>query len=186
MADLGPSAADQADRDDLARVRRGDDAAFGRLYARHAGRVSALARWMVGREDAASATQDVFVRVWEQAGAFRGESTFATWLHRLAVNVLLRFRERRGRDESRGGELELLDSHEARGAEPGVRLDLAAAVDALTPRLRDVFVLHDVMGFRAAEIAEQLGIAELTVRSHVARARSALRDRLRDDGDGGR
>ncbi len=181
MAFPGTAGTALEDRDDLARARRGDDAAFARLYARHAGRVTALAAWLVGHDDAAAATQDVFVRVWEQAGTFRGEAAFATWLHRLAVNVLLRFRERRGRDGERHGGLDLLGAHEAPGGNDGLRMELAEAVAMLPPRLRDVFVLHDVMGFRAREVAGQLGIAELTVRSHVARARLALRRWLRDD-----
>ena len=66
-----------------------------------------------------------------------------------------------------------------------LRMELDEAVAALPPRSRDVFVLHDVLGYRAPEIAASLGITELTVRSHVARARSSLRQRLGPDLEGG-
>ena len=82
-----PAAGD--DRDDAARAARGDTSAFERLYRRHAGRVNALACRMSGREDADDLVQDVFVRCWEKLHLFRGESRFGTWLHRLAVNVVL-------------------------------------------------------------------------------------------------
>jgi RNA polymerase sigma factor (sigma-70 family) len=155
----------------------GDEAAFARVYHRHGGRVEVLARWLVGRADAVEAAQDVWVRVWERAETFRGSASFATWLHRVAVSVLLRFRERRGRDQQRHVDAVALVDRAAMG-DVVLRMELEEAVAALPPRSRDVFVLHDVLGFRAPEIAASLGITELTVRSHVARARLSLRRRL--------
>ena len=79
--------------DDVALAAQGDTAAFERVYQAHLGRVHNLARRMAGPEAADELTQDVFVRVWQKLGTFRGESSFATWLHRLAVNVIIeRFR----------------------------------------------------------------------------------------------
>ena len=123
------------------------------------------------------------MRVWEQCGSFRGASGFATWLHQVAVRVLLRYRERRGRHAERHVEAEGIEERATAG-DVVLRMELDEAVAALPPRLRDVFVLHDVLGFRAPEIAGSLGITELTVRSHVARARLALRRRLGDDAGG--
>ncbi len=172
------------DRRDVALACGGDESAFARLYHRHGGRVEALARWLVGRADAVEAAQDVWVRVWERAETFRGAASFATWLHRVAVSVLLRFRERRGRDQQRLVEAASIVDRAAAG-DVVLRMELDEAVAALPPRSRDVFVLHDVLGFRAPEIAASLGITELTVRSHVARARLSLRRRLSNDFDGG-
>jgi RNA polymerase sigma-70 factor, ECF subfamily len=176
----------EEDGRDVALLCGGDEAAFGRLYRRHGGRVEALARWLVGPADAVEAAQDVWVRVWEQAASVRGAAGFGTWLHRVAVSVLLRFRERRGREQQRHVELEgdAVPERATRG-DVVLRMELDEAVAALPPRARDVFVLHDVLGFRAPEIAASLGITELTVRSHVARARLSLRQRLGPDLDGG-
>ncbi|MEQ1569407.1 MAG: RNA polymerase sigma factor, partial [Myxococcota bacterium] len=80
------------------RAQRGDSTAFESVYREHVDRVYTLVRRITG--DAATADevcQDVFVRVWEKIGSFRGESAFSTWLHRLAVNVALVDRRSTGR-----------------------------------------------------------------------------------------
>ena len=74
--------------------RRETCRAFEHLYRTHLPRVHSLVRRMSGGRDADELTQDVFVRVWQKLGSFRGDSAFATWLHRLAVNVVIeRFRQ---------------------------------------------------------------------------------------------
>ena len=79
--------------EDVALAAQGDTGAFERVYQAHLGRVHNLARRMAGPESADELTQDVFVRVWQKLATFRGESSFGTWLHRLAVNVIIeRFR----------------------------------------------------------------------------------------------
>ena len=86
----------------VARARAGDPDAFGQLYHAHVGRVYALCLRLEG--DSARAeerTQDVFVRAWERLASFRGESAFGTWLHRLAVNVVLGHRRSAWRRERR-------------------------------------------------------------------------------------
>ena len=75
--------------EDVALAAQGDTGAFERIYHAHLGRVHSLARRMAGPEVADELTQDVFVRVWQKLGTFRGEASFATWLHRLAVNVII-------------------------------------------------------------------------------------------------
>jgi RNA polymerase sigma-70 factor (ECF subfamily) len=160
---------------------RGDDGAFERLYRAHVGRVHALALRLAddpGHAD--QLTQDVFVRAWERLASFRGESSFATWLHRLAVNVILSDRRsawRRTRRVASGGDLIDLEP-EARGAPPGVRLDLDAAIAGLPPGARTVFVLHDVEGYQHAEIAAMTGIAPGTSKAQLFRARRLLREAL--------
>src|SRR6266576_1502944 len=77
------------DREDVALAARGDVRAFGRLYGMHSSRIFNLARRMTTTEAAVDITQDIFLRAWEKLGTFRGESAFGTWLHRLAVNVIL-------------------------------------------------------------------------------------------------
>jgi len=87
---------------DVARAAAGDRGAFERVYRQHANRVFSLcARMVSDRARAEELTQDVFVRAWEKLHLFRGESSFATWLHRLTVNVVLNARKVEGRQRSR-------------------------------------------------------------------------------------
>src|SRR5258708_33163967 len=75
--------------DDVALAAGGDPSAFERLYRTHVGRIHSLTRRLLGTHDADEATQYIFVRTWQKLARFRGESAFATWLHRLAVNLVL-------------------------------------------------------------------------------------------------
>lgn len=133
------------------------------------------------REQAEELTQDVFVRAWEKLPQFRGESLFSTWLHRLAVNVVLNARKSEGRQRSRRTDSEDEDMDEfasVRQASPGDRLDLEAAIASLPPGARRVFVLHDVEGFKHEEIAEQLGVTTGGSKAQLHRARMLLREAL--------
>ena len=83
-----------AEVDYVARAAAGDVRAFEHLYRTHLPKVHSLVRRMAGNRDTDELTQDVFVRVWQKLGSFRGDSAFGTWLHRLAVNVVIeRFRQ---------------------------------------------------------------------------------------------
>jgi RNA polymerase sigma-70 factor (ECF subfamily) len=123
-------------------------------------------------------TQDAFVRAWERLGTFRGESSFGTWLHRLAVNVSLNWRKSAARARRRFDEEASaadLPGRQDAGAE---RMDLDQAIGRLPPGARQVFVLHDVEGFRHEEIATLMGVTEGTSKAQLHRARMLLRDHL--------
>ena len=139
-------------------------------------RIYNLARRMAGPDAADELTQDVFVRAWQKLALFRGESSFATWLHRLAVNVILAKRSelgtRRRRYHEDDAPLELVPSRSPRGDES---IDFEEALSRLPDGAREVFVLHDVEGYRHEEIAEMLGTVAGTSKSQLHRARMALR-----------
>ncbi len=157
----------------------GDVHAFERLYHGHVARVHSLARRMVGHDEADEATQDAFVRAWEKLSTFRGEAAFGTWLHRLAINVMLARRAKRGRRWARTVEGEgVFARAEARPVSPEQRIDFENAIGRLPEGAREVFVLHDVEGFKHHEIAEMLGIATGTSKAQLHRARLALRQHL--------
>src|ERR1043166_2971104 len=78
-----------ADAVEAALAASGDAHAFERLSRTHVSRIHALVRRMLNDEDADEVTQDVFVRAWQKLATYRGEAAFGTWLHRLAVNVML-------------------------------------------------------------------------------------------------
>ncbi len=166
----------QADAIDVDLAVNGDTQAFERLYRRHTPRVNSLARWLLSRDDVDDVLQDVFIRVWEKLDTFRGQAAFGTWLHRLATNVILRQRERYRKDEKRwsGSLLEVADMS-ASPVSPGLRIDIEAAVDRLPERARQVFVLHDMEGYKHEEIAQVLTISVGTSRSQLHHARMAMR-----------
>jgi RNA polymerase sigma-70 factor (ECF subfamily) len=118
----------------------------------------------------------VFIRVWQKLDTFRGNSAFSTWLHRLATNVILRRRERLGTEASRNSGTELeLEGRASAASDSGLKVDIETAVDRLPPRARQVFVLHDMEGFKHEEIATALEISVGTSRSQLHHARMALR-----------
>ena len=164
--------------DDVVLAASGDTAAFERVYSAHVPRVHGLARRMAGPEAADELTQDVFVRVWQKLGTFRGESSFGTWLHRLAVNVIVeRFRTLGvKRDRFVADSEPVLEVTPAPvRARPDLAMDLDAAIAELPDGARTIFVLHDVEGYRHEEIATMLGISSGTSKSQLHRARQTLR-----------
>lgn len=156
----------------------GDREAFAELYRRTVGRVYALCLRLSGDPvRAGELTQDVYIRVWEKLGGFRAESAFTTWLHRLTVNVVMsegRREMRRERHTVSGG-LEFLP---AKPAPPGLTLDLERALPHLPDGAREVFVLHEIEGYRHEEIAGLTGIAVGTSKAQLFRARRLLREML--------
>ena len=155
--------------------------AFERLYRAHVGRVHSLVRRMVagqGGADADEITQDVFVRAWQRLATFRGEAAFGTWLHRLAVNVVLNHQKDAARGRKRFDDAADVDVKPAKRTTPEHRLDLEDAIASLPPGARQVFVLHDVEGFRHEEIATQLGVTAGTSKAQLHRARMLLRGLL--------
>ena len=172
----GPVAPGASEAADVALAAAGDQRAFERLYRLHVARIHSLARRMAGFEgDADELTQDVFVRAWERLGTYRGEAAFGTWLHRLAVNVILNWRrsaaaQRRWIED--GVDTDLLMS--ARVSRPE-STDLEGAIGRLPPGARQVFVLHDVEGFKHEEIAGMMGVTAGTSKAQLHRARMLLR-----------
>ena len=163
------------------RARAGDEAAFETLYRRNVGRVYGLCLRMLGEPVAAEElTQDVFVRAWEKLSLFRGDSAFSTWLHRLAVNVVLQHLRSRKRREARVRLTDDLTTLAGSvGPVPvGKRMDLAKALDTLPAGARRVFVLHDIEGYKHAEIADMTGTAVGTSKAQLHRARKLLREVL--------
>lgn len=165
---------------DVGLAAAGDRRAFERLYQANVGRVHSLCLRMVAdRGTAEELTQDVFVRAWEKLGSYRGESAFSTWLHRLAVNVVLNHRKAEGRRRGRfDDDQAVLDDRPVHEAPAGALMDLEQAIAGLPPGARRVFVLHDVEGFKHEEIAELLGVTSGGTKAQLHRARMLLREAL--------
>ena len=164
---------------DVALAAAGDAPAFERLYRTHVARIHSLSRRMLSPHEADEVTQDIFVRTWQKLGQFRGESAFGTWLHRLAVNVIIERRRsyaiQRERMSDDPTALDFAVSQPARG---DFKLDFEQAIGRLPAGAREIFVLHDVEGYKHREIAVMLDIATGTSKRQLHRARMLMRQHL--------
>jgi RNA polymerase sigma-70 factor, ECF subfamily len=184
------SAATPTDADVLARAQAGDHQAFSQLYALHKRRIYSLCLRMVGNiAEAEDLTQEAFLQLHRKIATFRGDSAFSTWLHRLAINVVLMQLRKKG--------LSLISLDEAMEPTPedgpsrsfgGPDLSLAGAIDRLALEravgelpagYRLIFILHDVEGFEHNEIASMLDCSIGNSKSQLHKARLKLRDALR-------
>ncbi|MDX1461230.1 MAG: sigma-70 family RNA polymerase sigma factor [Xanthomonadales bacterium] len=171
------------EEDCVNRARDGDTAAFERLYRAHRDRIYALC-WRLCGGDAATADdllQDAFVRAWNKLHLFRGDSSFGTWMHRLAANVALSDRRTRMRRVRREQPMNEAVERTARGAKDvtqGLRADLEQAISGLPERARTVLVLFDIEGYRHEEISKMTGMAVGSSKAQLHRARKLVREAL--------
>ena len=171
-------------------AQEGDAVAFEEVYRLHSRRVYSLCLRMVGNPtEAEDLTQDVFLHLFRKIEMFRGESAFSTWLHRMAVNiVLMRLRRKRIAKISLDSITSPAEESDAQLKEFGVpdlrlngvidRITLQAAINELAPGYRAVLILHDVQGFKHNEIAEIFGCSVGNSKSQLHKARMLLRQLL--------
>jgi len=172
-----------AERGLVLAAQAGDTHAFAGLVRMHQRRAYAVARAIVlTHEDAEDAVQEGFLHAYRALDRFRPEQAFGAWLHRIVANASLDIaRRRKVRDADELPETvasprptrDPAESHE-------LRTRLRAAMAQLGARQRAVIVLHDVEGFKHAEIGAMLGIPEGTARSDLHHARAQLRRLLGD------
>lgn len=168
----------RSDHELLAAHIAGDPRAFHELITRHRDRMWAVAlRTLRDPEEAADAVQDASLSAFRAAERFRMESAVTTWLHRIVVNACLdRIRRRQSRptvalpEEGPGEPRVQRDAF----SERELQLDIGQALQTLPDEQRMAIVLVDVEGFSVAEAAEQLGVAEGTIKSRCARGRAKL------------
>jgi RNA polymerase sigma-70 factor (ECF subfamily) len=165
----------------ITQAKSGDSKAFERIYGKHVGHVYAIClRMLADRSWAEDLTQQIFVRAWVKLPSFRFESSFASWLHRLAVNMVL------GELGSSRGKLNrtvsLTDLQPTAGcgveSSPHILLDLEKAIASLPSQARAIFVLHDIEGYKHQEIADAMKLAVGTCKAQLFRARRLLREAL--------
>ena len=178
----------------IARCKKGDRDAFNELIKLYESRVYNFAFRLCGRYDEANdLASETFLRLYNSLGRFRGDSSFITWLFRIATNVYLdeRKRQRARPSESLEEALELQENavtkqFEDQGpgphqlAELQERSDLLqAAISSLPDYQRMMIVMYHTEGQSYEEIAETLDMPIGTVKSRLNRARLALRDQLK-------
>jgi RNA polymerase sigma-70 factor, ECF subfamily len=185
-----PQRSKLTEQEAIDRAKQGDAGAFEYLYDLHKRRVYSLCLRMTGNTAAAEdLTQEAFLQLFRKIGTFRGESAFSTWLHRMAVNVVLMQLRKKNLpvvpiDETSEGEEEGTIRKEPGAPDSRLagsidRLHLQRAVDELPPGYRTIFVLHDVEGYEHNEIAEMIGCSIGNSKSQLHKARIKLRDLLR-------
>ena len=175
--------------DAIDRAKQGDAESFEALYAMHKRRVYSLCLRMTGNTaEAEDLTQEAFLQLYRKIATFRGESAFSTWLHRLAVNVVLMHLRKKGLPEvSLEESLEPQEEGPKKdiGARDNMlagsidRVNLERAIESLPPGYRIIFVLHDVEGYEHNEIAEIMGCSIGNSKSQLHKARMKLRDLLK-------
>jgi len=163
----------------IARAQQGDrDAARG-LYDAHSRRVHRLVFRLCGGDEemARDFTQDTFIRVFDKLSSFRGESAFATWVHRIAVTVTLNGLRKEKRLKRGADDLDVANDLPAPSinVDPDLRAKLRAAIEALPPGSRASVILHDIEGYTHAEIGEMLGISRERVRQLEGLALARIR-----------
>jgi len=158
--------------------QNGDRDALRQLYEENRHGVFQVIARMVGEQEAADISQQVFVRAFSRIGGFEGRSNIRTWLHRIAVNEALQFLRRMKREPRQtGGEL-LKQQQTSETSQSDDAEILSLAMKQLSPELKSIFLLREADGYSYGEIAEILEISEGTVASRLNRARRELRDIL--------
>jgi RNA polymerase sigma-70 factor, ECF subfamily len=176
--------AELPDEELVRRHLEGDRHAFTELMRRHERRVYNVAYRMLGRrEEAADATQDVFVTCLRKLGGFRATAAFPTWLHRVTINVCYDALRRRGREtlvEEVPERISGFDLAEAASS----AVDVHRALQRVPEDFRAVLILHDMQGIPYEEIAEAIGAPVGTIKSRLHRGRVALGRALRGEQPG--
>ncbi|MFH1465357.1 MAG: sigma-70 family RNA polymerase sigma factor [Pseudomonadota bacterium] len=187
---------DLSDMDLVALVQQGDTTAFRGLVERFQSRIYSHVYGMIrNREEARDLTQETFVKAFRNMNGFRGESSFTTWLYRIASNVTIDHIRKHSRMRVGGYDDQVAIKEEGDGRwepdhlrrSPGRDLErqqlyqrVMDAMQTLPPDQRQVVLLREIEGFSYKEIAEAMGIPEGTVMSRLFYARKRLQAILKD------
>ena len=163
----------------IQRAQGGDSHAFERLYREYSGRLYGLCLRMTRNPAAAEdCAQEAFINAWRALDRFEIRSSFNTWLHRIAVNVVLGKRRRPSVTVESSMDSDQLNDAEWSFDTPVEESEIEAAIAGLPDGARDVLVLSGIYGYSHIETAQMLGVAEGTCKAQLHRARKLLKERL--------
>jgi RNA polymerase sigma-70 factor (ECF subfamily) len=160
-------------------ARASDPGAFEKLYRANVDKVYGLCLRMTGNvAEAEDCVQEAFIQAWNKLDKFRGDSAFGTWLHRVAVNVVLGRMRKSRREQDRIRAVSDVAPAPQVIADDGELRDIEQAINELPSGARHVFVLHAVYGYSHGETGDMLGIAEGTSKAQLNRARRLIVQQL--------
>ncbi|MBI5394453.1 MAG: sigma-70 family RNA polymerase sigma factor [Verrucomicrobia bacterium] len=189
-----PEPAPISDVELVSRSQHGDTQAFEELVSRYRGKVYGLVYGMARNEsDAQDLCQETFIRAWQSLARFRGQSSFYTWLYRIATNLTIDLVRRRQRapfvdvatrlgsdsDEVRRPEAVTTNLPSDDAQRSDIRVAIDHAMEKLTPEHRAVVLLKDFEGLEYKEIAKIVGCSAGTVMSRLFYARRHLQRLLK-------
>lgn len=161
------------------KARASDPGAFEKLYRANVDKVYGLCLRMTGNvAEAEDCVQEAFIQAWNKLDKFRGDSAFGTWLHRVAVNVVLGRMRKSRREQDRIRAVSDVAPAPQVIADDGELRDIEQAINELPSGARHVFVLHAVYGYSHGETGDMLGIAEGTSKAQLNRARRLIVQQL--------
>ncbi len=167
----------------IRRAKKSDARAFEKLYRMHIDKVYGLCLRMTGNvAEAEDCAQEAFIQAWNKLSKFRGESAFATWLHRIAVNAVLGRMRKSKREQDRIQIAADISPGPASIGDSGNLRDLSDAIDRLPEGARHVFILSGIYGYSHEEASNMLGIAVGTSKAQLHRARRLLSQQLTEEG----
>jgi len=167
----------------IRQAQRSDARAFEALYRLHIDKVYGLCLRMTGNvSEAEDCAQEAFIQAWNKLEKFRGDSAFATWLHRIAVNTVLGRIRKSKREQDRIEAVAQTAPAPLSTGDTGELRDLSEAIDRLPQGARHVFLLHAVYGYSHDEAGSMLGIAAGTSKAQLHRARRLLAQQLEEQG----
>lgn len=183
------------DTKDAYKAAEGDTAAFERLVRKYEKYVCTTVFSVVRNyDDSFDVAQEVFLKLYHNIGSFKGESSFSSWLYRIAKNTALDFlrKEKHNRSnvslstensDGEEAEMEIPDTSELSNPEKCAELNetkdiIYQSLDEISEQHREIIVLRDINGYSYEEIAEILGLEYGTVKSRLFRARETLRKKL--------
>ena len=160
-------------------ARASDPHAFEKLYRANVDKVYGLCLRMTGNvAEAEDCVREAFIQAWNKLDRFRGESAFGTWMHRVAVNVVLGRMRKSRREQDRIRAVADVAPTQQVMADDGELRDIEQAINELPSGARHVFVLHAVYGYSHGETGDMLGIAEGTSKAQLNRARRLISQQL--------
>ncbi len=173
---------DPSDSELVKRARRGESAAFHLLVDRHARFLLAMAVSLVGAADAEDLVQETFAGAFRGLGGFKDQSSFKTWLTRILIRQAARHWQasRRRSEHLKDRFLTSQEHHPSAAGAADARMDVSAAILALSSEHREVVVLRELQGLSYEQIAEVLDLPRGTVESRLFRARQALQELLKE------
>ncbi len=166
---------------EIAAAQSGDREAFHRIYLAHVGKVYALCFRLSGDTSTAEdATQEVFIQVWRKIQTYKGDSLFSTWLHSVSSNVAISYLRKQRSWWQKISISQINTYTEKVDSMPADITELERCLTRLPDRMRHVFVLHGLEGYRHEDVAEMLKIKVGTSKTQFHRARAMIEEWLNE------